>query len=409
MSEQGREVAISVSNVRKTFKLPHEKQSSLKGLFLSSFKRKSYEVQKALQNVDFEIYKGEFFGIVGRNGSGKSTLLKCMAGVYEPDEGEIKINGSMVPFIELGVGFNPELSGRDNVYLNGALLGLSRKKIAGMYKEIVEFAELEKFMDQKLKNYSSGMQVRLAFSIAIRAHSDILLLDEVLAVGDAAFQQKCFDYFANLKREKRTIVFVSHSMSSVENFCDRALLLDDGKIQKIGPSSDIAAMYEEMFYQEEVQKQKSVRVQRGEKPETAGDIVKISDVKIIQAGKATTSVKALQDFEIRFGVKSSENLENANIRVNIKNRQGQVLIATDTRQALGDVKLKKGEPATLSFDMSNKLTNGFYSMVISGLDERDGEMKPLIHKRPFGEFSIHGIKDYKDSLTHPEVKVEITK
>src|SRR5665811_1525893 len=193
MSNQ--EPAIIVKDLYKSFKLPNEQYSGVKQLLLNIFKRKrGYEVQHVLDNLSFEIKKGEFFGIVGRNGSGKSTLLKILAGIYVPDKGLVQINGSLTPFIELGVGFNPELTGRENVFLNGALLGFSHSEIDAMYDDIVDFAEIEKFMDQKLKNYSSGMQVRLAFSIAIRAKSDILVLDEVLAVGDAAFQQKCNTY-----------------------------------------------------------------------------------------------------------------------------------------------------------------------------------------------------------------------
>jgi ABC-2 type transport system ATP-binding protein len=236
--------AIEVVEVYKSFKLPHEKQGSLKNAFIGIFSsKKTYEKQQVLNGISFDIKKGEFFGLVGRNGSGKSTLLKLLAGVYSPDSGLIKINGRLTPFIELGVGFNPELTGRENVYLNGALLGFSRTEITEMYKDIVDFAELEKFMDQKLKNYSSGMQVRLAFSIAIRAKSDILLLDEVLAVGDASFQQKCFDYFEELKREKRTVVLVTHDMSSVMRFCDRALILKKGEIKSIGSTEEISNLY----------------------------------------------------------------------------------------------------------------------------------------------------------------------
>lgn len=237
-------IAIRIEGVTKTFRLPHEKQTSLKSAFLNSFKRKSYENQTALEDISFEIKKGEFFGIVGRNGSGKSTLLKCMAGVYVPNKGTIKINGRLVPFIELGVGFNPELTGRDNVYLNGALLGFSRKQMDAMYDDIVVFAELEHFMDAKLKNYSSGMQVRLAFSIAIRAEGDILLLDEVLAVGDTAFQRKCLDYFKQIKKSKKTVILVSHSMGTIEEFCDRALMLEDSRIVAIGEPMKISAEYE---------------------------------------------------------------------------------------------------------------------------------------------------------------------
>ncbi len=216
------EPALVVHDLHKTFHLPIEQQNRLKDKLINVVRRKKgYEIQHVLSGLNFEVKKGEFFGIVGRNGSGKSTLLKIMAGVYTPDKGYVKINGTLTPFIELGVGFNPDLTGRENVFLNGALLGFSRKEMLEMYDEIVEFAELERFMDQKLNNYSSGMQVRLAFSIAIRAKGDILLLDEVLAVGDSAFQQKCYDYFNSLKKERRTIILVSHSMQIIDQFCDR--------------------------------------------------------------------------------------------------------------------------------------------------------------------------------------------
>ncbi len=238
--------AIKVENVSKEFKLPHNKKSSLKQTIIGLVKRdNTYEIQEALKDVSFEIKKGEFFGVVGRNGSGKSTLLKIMAGIYTPTRGGVKVNGTIVPFIELGVGFNPELSGRDNVFLNGALLGFSREEIEAMYDDIVEFAELERFMDQKLKNYSSGMQVRLAFSIAIRAKGDILVLDEVLAVGDSAFQKKCIDVFEKYKASNKTVVLVTHSMATVEKYCDRALLLHKGEIIKIGSPEDVSHNYQQ--------------------------------------------------------------------------------------------------------------------------------------------------------------------
>lgn len=237
-------IAIQVDHVSKSFKLPHEKTTSIKSAVINFYKRKrSFEKQEAVNDISFEIREGEFFGIVGRNGSGKSTLLKMLAGIYSPDAGNIRVNGKLTPFIELGVGFSPELTGRENVYLNGALLGFNRKEMDKLYKEIVAFAEIERFMDQKLKNYSSGMQVRLAFSIAIRVQSDILLLDEVLAVGDAAFQQKCYNFFEDLKLQKRTVVFVSHDMGAVNRFCTRALLIEDGEFKKIGSPDKIAGQY----------------------------------------------------------------------------------------------------------------------------------------------------------------------
>lgn len=245
------EVAISVSNVHKNFRLPHDQHSGIKQRIISLFRRKrvkGYEDQHVLKGINFEIKKGEFFGIVGRNGSGKSTLLKLLAGIYVPDKGSVSINGTLVPFIELGVGFNPELTGRENVFLNGALLGFSRKQMAAMYDEIVNFAELEKFMDQKLKNYSSGMQVRLAFSIAIRAKSDILVLDEVLAVGDEAFQKKCNEFFNDIKKDRsKTVVLVTHSMESVRRYCDKALMIEQGEVVAFGDPQDVADDYSKLF------------------------------------------------------------------------------------------------------------------------------------------------------------------
>lgn len=239
------EVAISVQNVKKSFKLPHQKTNSVKGLFLNIFRRKiGFERQHVLKGVSFDVKKGEFLGIVGRNGGGKSTLLRLLAQIYVPDSGAIEVNGNITPFIELGVGFNPDLTGRENVYLNGALLGLDRNAVDALYDDIVSFAELERFMDQKLKNYSSGMQVRLAFSVAIQAKTDILLIDEVLAVGDSNFQKKCFDVFEQFKREGRTVIFISHSMQMVTRFCDRAILMNKGKIQAEGEPEVIAAEYD---------------------------------------------------------------------------------------------------------------------------------------------------------------------
>lgn len=240
-----KDIAIRVTNVSKSFRLPHDKQNSLKGGLINILKgtKRTYETQDVLKDVSLEIKKGEFFGIVGRNGSGKSTLLKLLAGIYSPDEGGITVNGTLTPFIELGVGFNPELTGRENVFLNGALLGFNREEMTAMYDDIVEFAELERFMDQKLKNYSSGMQVRLAFSIAIRAQSDILLLDEVLAVGDEAFQRKCEEYFTIVKKSGKTVILVTHSMESVRKFCTKAIMIRNGKITKYGKPEDIANEY----------------------------------------------------------------------------------------------------------------------------------------------------------------------
>ena len=255
MSNQQRN-AVEVTNLSKSFKLPNEQHNGIKQLLLNlSRRKKGYELQKVLKDISFEIKEGEFFGIVGRNGSGKSTLLKLLADIYAPNAGSIRINGSLTPFIELGVGFNPELTGRENVYMNGALLGFDHSQVDGMYDEIVEFAELKQFMDQKLKNYSSGMQVRLAFSIAIRAKSDILLLDEVLAVGDAVFQKKCYDYFKQLKKEKRTVILVSHDTGVLQEYCTNGILLENGRIVESGSIKQVLNKYQASLNKSESNKQ----------------------------------------------------------------------------------------------------------------------------------------------------------
>ena len=240
-------IAISVKHLHKSFKLPTERAGGLKNAIFNRLKGiKGYKTQKVLNGINFDIRKNEFVGIVGRNGSGKSTLLKTLAKIYFPEKGTVEINGTLIPFIELGVGFNPELSGRENVYLNGALLGFSNKEMDTMYDEIVDFAELRPFMDQKLKNFSSGMQVRLAFSIAIRAKGDILLLDEVLAVGDAEFQRKCNEYFEAIKG-KQTVILVTHDMGNVRKYCSRAILIDDGKIKLDSTPDKVADAYEKLW------------------------------------------------------------------------------------------------------------------------------------------------------------------
>lgn len=226
-------VAISVKNISKQFILPHERKDSIVEYITHPIKslRAPKEKFQVLKNINFEINEGEFIGIMGKNGSGKSTLLKILSGIYLPTSGKVSIKGKMIPFLELGVGFNPELSGRDNIFFNGVILGMSMRYLRSKFDEIVSFAELERFIDLPLKNYSSGMQVRLAFSIAIMAQADIYLLDEVLAVGDMNFQQKCFAVFDNLIAQKKTIVLVTHSIDLVKKYCNRAFLLDKGVIE----------------------------------------------------------------------------------------------------------------------------------------------------------------------------------
>ena len=239
-----KQIAVKVDHVSKYFKLPTEATNSLRTALVNRFKGiKGYKEQHVLNDISFEVEKGDFFGILGRNGSGKSTLLKIISEIYVPEKGSVTIDGKLVSFIELGVGFNPELTGRENVYMNGAMLGFSTAEIDAMYDDIVDFAELHEFMNQKLKNYSSGMQVRLAFSVAIKAQGDILILDEVLAVGDEAFQRKCNDYFQERKKSGKTTILVTHDMGAVKKYCNKAVLIENGLVKAIGDPFDVSDQY----------------------------------------------------------------------------------------------------------------------------------------------------------------------
>ncbi|HFI0248476.1 TPA: ABC transporter ATP-binding protein [Streptococcus suis] len=239
-----KKIVVKVEHVSKHFKLPIESTQSLRTALVNRFKGiKGYKEQHVLKDINFEVEEGDFFGIVGRNGSGKSTLLKIISQIYVPEKGKVTVNGKLVSFIELGVGFNPELTGKENVYLNGAMLGFTTQEIDAMYDDIVAFAELREFMNQKLKNYSSGMQVRLAFSVAIKAQGDILILDEVLAVGDEAFQRKCNDYFLERKNSGKTTILVTHDMGAVKKYCNKAVLIENGLVKAYGEPDQVANQY----------------------------------------------------------------------------------------------------------------------------------------------------------------------
>lgn len=369
---------ITVNNLSKTFKLPHEKQSSLKSLVTGLGRNKrTFEVQQALKGVSFEVKEGEFFGIVGRNGSGKSTLLKLLAGIYTPTSGSVKVEGSLTPFIELGVGFNPELTGRENVYLNGALLGFNRSEMSAMYKDIVDFAELENFMDQKLKNYSSGMQVRLAFSIAIKAESDILLIDEVLAVGDVVFQQKCFSYFERLKRESRTVVFVSHDRGALERFCDRGILIENGKEVYSGEISSILERYDQSNVDREDIEGNPIGVDKtdnnGIRNKQPAQITKTETLN--SEKKARTAFLSGEPILLRFQVAFNEEIKNPVFGVTINNIAVDVpLLATNTliegQRQTGI--FKKGTKATVELPISLLLNNGVYTIAPAVANENGG-------------------------------------
>lgn len=354
------DTVIEAKNVSKNFYLPHEKVASIKSGIVGLFKKRdsATEMQHALNDISFEVRKGEFFGILGRNGSGKSTLLKIIAQIYSPTAGSITTKGKLVPFIELGVGFNPELTGRENVYLNGALLGFSQKEIDRRYDDIVTFAELEKFMDQKLKNYSSGMQVRLAFSVATRAEADILLIDEVLAVGDADFQRKCYDYFKSLKKNKKTVVFVSHDMAAVREFCDRAILIEQSRILKAGAADDIANEYNRLFLGI------SEADAQGQSNERWGDKRAEFDSVTIGNGHTLTEDMDYLAFDAIFTAKQDINALVTGS--SISNAEGTEICGTNTQHQMIHIdNVRKGERITIHWRYPNIFTDGKHTINVS--------------------------------------------
>jgi len=356
------DIAVRVENVSKDFKFSSARSNTLKSVFtgITHKKDKNEKTQHALKGVSFEIKKGEFFGIVGRNGSGKSTLLKIIAGIYQPNKGKVSVAGKLVPFIELGVGFNPELTGKENVYLNGAILGFSTNEIEGFYDEVVKFAELEKFMDKKLKNYSSGMQVRLAFSMAIRANADILLIDEVLAVGDADFQRKCFDYFKQLKKNKSTVVFVSHDMEAIREFCDRAVLIEESRVLDEGDVQKVAASYTRQFNNAGIKSYMDKEIDSGRWGDK--DII-FSDIKLSQTSEQITITQT---------IKASKQTDPFVSGIRIKASDGSMITGTNTKlERIQLDEIKKGESRNLVWTFPNVLSDGTYFLDVA-LTHTDG-------------------------------------
>ncbi len=371
-----RELALSVTDVSKRFLLPHERITTVKSLFTGLTKRRSKivnETQYALRDVSFEVEQGEFFGIVGRNGSGKSTLLKILAGIYQPTTGNVVKAGRLVPFIELGVGFNPELTGRENVYLNGAMLGFSGREIDALYDDIVEFAELERFMDQKLKNYSSGMQVRLAFSMATRTRTDILLVDEILAVGDADFQRKCFTYFKSLKKQSVTVIFVTHDMTAVREYCDRAMLIDDSKIVSIGDTDTITKQYIRLFQQPAPAsrsdsdgneagaeaEQPQVDEQAEEQARKRWGSKRVSFTGIDLSSRRVTD--ADDTISITCTAEAKESVEDAVFGFTIKNASGQAILGTNTQiKGQRPMLLTEAQKVVVRWNVPNVFNDGLH-------------------------------------------------
>lgn len=361
---RGAAAAATVQNVSKAFRLPHQQYHTLKERALHPFRSSTYDVLQAVDDVSFDVAEGEFFGIVGRNGSGKSTLLKCLAGIYDIDSGELGVNGRLSPFIELGVGFNPDLTARDNVMINAIMLGLTRQQARERFDDIIAFAELEEFLDLRLKNYSSGMTVRLAFSVAIQVDAEVLLIDEVLAVGDAAFQQKCFAEFQRMKEAGRTILFVTHDMGAVERFCDRAVLLEKGKMVDLGEPAAIARRYNELNFGRTVHQ---LSADDGAEERFGDQEAEILDAWFEDLGgariaEAPHGVPFRAAIEARFNV----DIDDPIFGFTLRNDVGATIFATTTDLTHGPTgSFRAGETVTVRMEFQNLLVPSEYRLTPS--------------------------------------------
>jgi len=383
--------AVRISHVSKAFRLPHQRYSTLKERVLHPFQARTYDVLQAVNDVNLDVMPGEFFGIVGRNGSGKSTLLKCIAGIYNIDCGELTVRGRLSPFIELGVGFNMDLTARDNVMINAIMLGLTRKQARERFDEIIAFAQLEDFLDLRLKNYSSGMSVRLAFSVAIQVEAEILLIDEVLAVGDASFQQKCLDEFERLKRAGRTILFVTHDMGTIERFCDRAILLEKGRTVMIGGPTEVARRYNALNFGATVHR---LTDGAGVTSRGATGPVSIVDGWFEDPDGARVAALASNEpcracMEVRF----NERLRDPIFGFTLRNEVGTTIFATTTDHGHGATgSFEPGQTTIVRLGFENWLTPSRYMLTPSiarhgtgadALDLRENIASVVIHGGPF--------------------------
>jgi ABC-2 type transport system ATP-binding protein len=328
--------AITVEDVSKRFRLYLERNQSIKATIMRRG-RARYEEFQALDGVSLEVDAGETFGFIGENGSGKSTLLKCIARILRPDRGVIVVEGKLSALLELGAGFHPELSGRENVYLNGSILGLGKKDLDRKFDEIVAFAGLERFIDSPVKNYSSGMYVRLGFSVAINVDPDVLLVDEVLAVGDEAFQRKCNEKFAEMKQAGKTIVVVSHGMSLVRSMCDRALWLEHGEARMIGRAPEVVDAY-----------LGGVHAERAAAPVVQTDVghATVDRVELLDASGSPTAVARTGDrVTLRLHYEAREPVARPVLSAVVTTVEGAVVSAPNSQEAGLAVEVLEGKGA----------------------------------------------------------------
>jgi len=346
--------AISVSSLSKNFRLYHERNRYIKAALLRG-RRAKYEEFWALKDVSFEVAHGATLGIIGSNGSGKTTMLKCLTGIYTPEKGAIKVDGKLAALLELGAGFHPELTGAENIFLNGSILGMSKRDVQNKFASIVEFAGLEKFIDTPVKNFSSGMVVRLGFSIASHVEPEILLIDEILSVGDQDFQRKSSEKIEEFRREGRTIVVVSHSLGLVQQLCKEVIWLDKGEIRQSGPAAEVIAGYTGGSYQPQTERDESSRNRWG-----TGD-ARINSIELLNHdGTIAQVIESNAGAQIRFQISAHTRIESPILRVQITRLNGDVVWATSTQRGTNTMRVLDG-PATATLNIeSTKLLEGTY-------------------------------------------------
>jgi ABC-2 type transport system ATP-binding protein len=397
--------AVVVDGVSKSFRLPRERVHTLKERALHPLRRGAFHELHALRDVSFAVQPGEFFGIVGRNGSGKSTLLKCLAGIYAVDAGDIYINGRVSTFIELGVGFNPDLPARDNVAINATMLGLSPREARRRFDEVIDFAELHDFVDLKLKNYSSGMMVRLAFAVMIQVDASILLIDEVLAVGDAAFQQKCFDEFARIRRAGRTVLLVTHDMGSVRRFCDRAMLLEHGDVVESGEPTRVGNRYLEINFSQEAREKTDAEADAAE--DRYGD----RRAEIVEAwfehgdGRRATSLETGERCAFCARVRFAEAVEDPLFGVNLLDNQDHHVLSASNALLPPSGRFAAGEEVVVRIAFDNVFAAGRYTASPAVAQSGSG-LKWLDRRERFASVVVTSTRE-TDAVVDIDYDVEI--
>jgi ABC-type polysaccharide/polyol phosphate transport system ATPase subunit len=390
-------VVIEVRDVVKTFRIPHQRVDTLKERVIRPFAGREYRELRALRGVSFDVQEGEFFGIVGRNGSGKSTLLKIMSSIYRADGGRIRMAGRLAPFIELGVGLNPELTARANVVLNGVMMGLSRREARRRFDAVLDFAELREFSDLKLKNYSSGMMVRLAFAVMVEADADIMLVDEVLAVGDAAFAQKCMDVFRDKRQAGRSLVLVTHDMATVQSICDRATLIHDGELRYVGDPEEAALRYYRLNF-------------GGARAEPVPHGVPDVNVRVVEAwlenelGERVDNIEQGTPIGLHVVFEARQKLESPVFGFHVVNADGAAVFGFNRELADGNERVGAGGRVRVAGTLDNPLLPGRYSVnCLISRNRTQGDL--ALHLVRLLDFLVYGTRQGPGDVEVP-VRVE---